>query len=292
MRIFFIHDFLKMNFNEFLQSKAAQAPHYLLIGNPVGHSVSPLMHNTALEHYQLDATYHAVSVSLKEISSLAAHLNSPNFLGANITIPHKQTLLDVVDELSDTAREIGAINTIIKRDGKLIGDNTDAFGFTQPLLEFEEQLETDRAIIFGVGGATKAILFALNDLGFNEICMVSRNPGKHKEADEVIMCSYDDWQHYAEDTTLIVNATPLGMVPNVEASPIGDNETELLAGKFCYDIVYNPRETKFLKQAQMAGGEAIGGLDMLVYQGAKSFELWTGKPFPVALVKMKLDEQF
>ena len=281
-----------MTFSEFLESDQSKHPHYLLIGNPVTHSISPLMHNTALEHYNIDAQYIAVSVSLKDVASLAAHFNSEMFLGANITIPHKQTFLEVVDELSDTASEIGAINTLIKKDGKLIGENTDAYGFMFPMEELELEPDPDRAIIFGVGGATKAIVYALQEYGFQEICMVSRNPDRIDPQDGIIACSYDSWQDYADDATLIVNATPLGMSPNVEASPVNDEEVELLIGKLCYDIVYNPRETKFLRQANTVQAELLGGLDMLIHQGAKSFKLWTGKEFPVGLVKMKLDELF
>lgn len=281
-----------MTFSEFLESDLSQQPHYLLIGNPVSHSVSPLMHNTALEYYGIEAKYQAVSVSLKAVSSAVAHFNSKNFLGANITIPHKETFLDAVDELTETAREIGAINTLIKKDGKLIGDNTDAYGFMQPIEESGLDLDPDRAIIFGVGGATKAIVYALQEYGFQEICMVSRNPDRLEPQDGVIACSYDSWQEYADEATLMVNATPLGMTPNIEASPVKDEETELLIGKLCYDIVYNPRETKFLRQGNTVQAELLGGLEMLIHQGAKSFKLWTGKEFPVALVKMKLDELY
>lgn len=290
MRIFFIYSF-KMIFTEFLNNPASQSSHFLLVGNPVGHSISPVMHNTALQYHAIDASYHAVSVSLRDIASLAAHFNSELFMGANITIPHKQTLLEVVDSLTDTAQSIGAINTIVKKDGKLIGENTDAYGFITPLKEFEEEVEPSRAIIFGVGGATKAILYALNQFGFQEVCMVSRNPDRHDE-EGAILCSYDSWQEYADEASLIINATPLGMHPNVNASPVRDEEVDYLAGKFCYDIVYNPLETKFLQQAKKVQGIPIGGLDMLLYQGAKSFELWTGKEFPIDVVKSKLNEQF
>ena len=110
--------------------------------------------------------------------------------------------------------------------------------------------------------------------------------------DTIKELNYDNWMEFADDTSLIVNATPLGMVPNTDASPIQDHEIDHLTGKVCYDIVYNPRETKFLKQAKQADGIPVGGLDMLIYQGAKSFELWTGKHFPLGLVNMKLDEVF
>ncbi len=280
-----------MQFKEFINSEVAKQPHYLLIGYPIGHSVSPLMHNTALAHHNINAKYIAVNVDSSDFSSLASHFNSSSFLGANITIPHKQNLIPFVDELTKTAATIGAINTIIKSDNHLIGDNTDAYGFLVPLKEIDE-LEPDRAIIFGSGGATKAIIYALNDFGFEEVYVVSRKSDLTVGRSNVTICSYDDWQHFSDDTTLIINATPLGMAPDIDSSPVKDSEIEYLTGKVCYDIVYNPRETKLLKQAKQAGGLPIGGIDMLVHQGDESFYSWTCKRFPIGLVKMKLDEHF
>ncbi|MBO6524504.1 MAG: shikimate dehydrogenase [Balneolaceae bacterium] len=281
-----------MTFTKFKLSEKSESPHYLLIGNPVSHSVSPLMHNSALTQHGINAEYHAVAVSMSEIPALVAHFNNSNFLGANITIPHKENFTEVMDELTPEAREIGAINTVIKQENKLIGHNTDAYGFQVPLEEFSDAIERDRAIIFGSGGATKAIVYALHDLGFEEVIMVSRRPERYSDFDDMITCSYDAWTEYADDANLIINATPLGMIPNTDASPIKESERELLEGKLCYDIVYNPKETKFLKQAISAGGIAIGGIDMLIHQGAKSFQLWTGKEFPIGLIKMKLDDIF
>lgn len=282
-----------MTFTQFINHPDAKNPHYLLIGNPVNHSVSPLMHNTALEHYSIQAKYIAVSVGMRELPTLLAHFNSPAFLGANITIPHKEHLLDGVDELSLIAQEVGAINTILKVNGRLVGDNTDVYGFSKPMEDFIDEIELDRAIVFGSGGATKAILTALNDLGFDEVCMVSRRPEKHTiNNDSILLCSYDNWQHYGEDASLIINATPLGMTPNIEASPIRNEEVELLRDKISYDIVYNPRETKFLKQAKSVDGITIGGLDMLIYQAAQAFKLWTEKEFPIGLTKLILDDYF
>ena len=281
-----------MEFSKFLQSESSRMPHYLLIGSPISHSVSPLMHNTALEHHALKAEYHAVSVRNSEISSLIAHLNKLEFLGANVTIPYKETLFDAMDTLGVEAAQIGAINTILKRDGKIVGENTDAYGFKAPIEEYADELEGERAIIFGTGGATKAISFALYEMGIEEIIMVSRRPRKYDLSDNVIMCNYDNWHAYAEEAAIIINATPLGMIPNTDASPVKESETHLLEGKICYDVVYNPRETKFLKQAAASGGIPIEGLDMLIYQGARSFKMWTGQEFPLGLIKMKLDDVF
>lgn len=281
-----------MDFNEFLESESSRHPHYLLIGSPISHSVSPMMHNTALEHHNLKASYHAVAVRNSEISTLIAHLNRLEFLGANITIPYKETLFDAMDTLGMEAAQIGAINTIVKRDGKIVGENTDAYGFKVPLEDHEDHLAGERAIIFGTGGATKAVIFALHQIGIEEIVMVSRRPGRYDDKEGITMCSYENWSAYADEAAIIINATPLGMVPNTEASPVGSKEVHFLKDTICYDIVYNPRVTTFLKQAKEVGGKPIGGLDMLIYQGAKSFNLWTGLEFPLGLIKMKLDDVF
>jgi shikimate dehydrogenase len=250
------------------------------------------MHNTALQHHGLNASYHAVSLRQSELTSFIAHINRLEFLGANITIPYKETFYDAMDTLGMEAAQIGAINTIVKRDGKIIGENTDEYGFRVPIQEHEEELSGERALIFGTGGATKAICYALREMEIEEIVMVSRRPGNYDTPKAVVMCNYDNWTAYGEDATIIINATPLGMVPNTEASPVNDSEVEILKGKICYDVVYNPRETKFLQQAKSVGAIKIGGLDMLIYQGAKAFKLWTGQEFPLGLIKMKLDDIF
>jgi len=294
VRIFFVHNPspLILKFSEFIESDKSQLSHYLLIGNPVMHSLSPAMHNLALKHNKIGGEYISVSVSSRDVNMVLAHCTNDSFLGANITIPHKELFLDMVDELTDEAKEIGAINTLVKQDGKLIGHNTDAYGFIKPIENYIDTLHGERVIIFGSGGATKAIVFALQDLGVEQIVLVSRRPEMYESngSENIIRCSYDNWIAYADDAAMIVNATPLGMTPNTESSPVPDQDIEILNEKICYDIVYNPRQTKFLKQAIQADGTPIGGLDMLIYQGAKSFNLWTGFEFPIEKIRTKLDE--
>lgn len=281
-----------MKFSEFINSEKSQLSHYLLIGNPVMHSLSPAMHNTALKHNKLGGEYISVSVATKDVNMVLAHCTNDAFLGANITIPHKELFYDAVDELTEEAQQIGAINTLIKHEGKLIGHNTDSYGFIKPIEDHIDVLHGSRVIVFGSGGATKAIIYALRNVGVEELVLVSRRPEMYESDGEgdIVRCSYDNWIAYAEESSMIVNATPLGMIPNTESSPIPDADSEILDGKICYDIVYNPRQTKFLKQAKSAGGIPIGGLDMLIHQGARSFNLWTGFDFPIEKIKQKLDE--
>lgn len=275
-----------LNFNDFLASGKSKNPHYLLIGNPIGHSISPIMHNEALKRLNLPGHYTALAVSNKDIPALADHCRKEEFLGANITIPHKEAFFDYLDELSEEAAAIGAVNTIVKNGGKLTGHNTDAYGFLEPVKPYLSALEGGRAIIFGTGGATKAIIYALRSAGIKEIILVSRRPNVYEtRSDSIIRCGYGNWGMFADGADIIINATPLGMHPNKDASPVLSSEIVYLQNKICYDIVYNPRQTVFLKQAEEAGATAVGGLDMLIYQGAKSFNLWTGRDLPVDAVR-------
>lgn len=283
-----------MNLSTFKKSEKSSEPHFLLFGHPVEHSWSPLMHNTALRHYNMSARYHAVDLNSRELIDLASHMNRDAFLGANITIPYKQMLMEYMDDIDSTAHQIGAINTIVKENYKLEGHNTDCDGFLAPLEDYYDVLEGTRAIIFGTGGASKAIITALKRVYVEEIVLVSRNPQrKHsfEGIEQVKLVSYHEWTSHAEEAALIVNATPLGMHPKTGESPVRDNEKQFLEDSVCYDIVYNPLETKFLKQAKSVDSPTIGGLEMLIHQGSESFRLWTGKPFPIQKVREALYEK-
>lgn len=251
------------------------------------------MHNIAAAYHDIDITYHAILLEQHELTTLAAHLNDDSFKGANITIPYKQVLMEFVDRLDETASEIGAINTIVREPYSLVGYNTDSYGFSVLLEPYAEELEDSRAVVFGTGGATKAIVYALETMRLSEIVLISRTPSNNKDfakSEKVRVESYESWTAFAEEAPLIVNATPLGMSPKVNESPIHDEEKDILSGKICYDIVYNPVKTRFLTLAEEAGARTIGGLEMLMHQGSRSFELWTGNPFPITEVRNKLHE--
>jgi len=282
-----------VTFTEFLNSDASRSPHFLLLGNPVSHSLSPIMHNTAARHHGIDIRYYAVTLEQPELTRLPAHLNSESFQGANVTIPYKQVIMDFVDELDEAAREIGAVNTIVKNDYRLKGHNTDAYGFSVPLEPYSGQLEGGKALVFGTGGASRAIVYALQHLGINEIILISRNPGQVKMdvGTDVQIRGYEAWKDLAFDAVLLVNATPLGMSPRTETCPVRETEKQFLSGKICYDIVYNPVKTKFLTMAEQVGCTTLDGIEMLIHQGSRAFELWTGKSFPLDKVRNKVDEQ-
>lgn len=295
MRIFFVHTYaISMNLTDFKRSKASDTPHYLLFGHPVEHSLSPLMHNLALDHHGLSAQYYAVDLQSNELADLASYLNKDQFLGANITIPYKQLIADYLDHVDSSAQKIGAVNTIRKQNYILEGYNTDYDGFRGPLEEYEFALESSSAIVFGTGGAARAIVVALIDFGIERIYLVSRNPARissYGEFSTVEVISYHNWTSFAGDASLIVNATPLGMHPNKGDSPVHNAEMQWLEDRICYDIVYNPLQTMFLCQAEQAGATTIGGLEMLIQQAAESFKLWTGRSFPIQLVRDRLYEE-
>lgn len=279
-----------INFRDFVHMEMANEPHYMVVGHPIGHSLSPLMHGVALEEHGMEVRYHAIDLRPDELNSFLAWVNRDSFLGANITIPYKQDFLLAVDRLDEAAREIGAVNTLVKLEGEIVGYNTDAPGFQAPLEPWREVLEGGTAILFGTGGASLAVRYALRQLGMEQLIMVSRNPGRIN-VEDVICCNYQNWQAYAGQSDLIVNSTPLGMSPNRESSPVQDQDIGLLEGTICYDLVYNPLETRFLEQAKEAGAEVIDGLEMFVGQGDRAFELWTDHRFPWKKVKERVREE-
>lgn len=284
---------MAQTFSEFVKTPKSAEPHYFVIGHPISHSLSPLMHNIALRHYSMEATYHAIDVSPDELSSFIAWCNNDSFLGCNITLPFKQQLFEMVDIRGQTAEEIGAINTISKQNGKLVGDNTDVFGFLKPLAQISDLVEDTEAIVFGTGGASGAVVKGLQSMGVNKIYLVSRNPEiKNSKSQNIEYIGYTQWASVVDDVSVVVNTTPLGMSPNIDQSPIRESEAHCLEGKICYDLVYNPLETVFLKQAKPFAEKTISGIDMLIHQGSHSFEIWTGKTFPFDIIKKELTNYF
>ncbi|HKI45599.1 MAG TPA: shikimate dehydrogenase [Balneolales bacterium] len=284
-----------MELNNFLLTDFVDRPFLVLIGHPVSHSLSPLMHNTAATYGGVDLTYTAVDVASGDLSRLPALLNHPNFRGANVTIPHKSAVIPMLDQIEDTASDLGAVNTIYRMDGQIGGTNTDVYGFMHPLRQYSNLLDGGEVVVFGSGGASRAVLYALGESGVSVIYLVSRSPddiipGSYYSRAEIHPISYDAWTYYAEDCSVIVNTTPLGMHPEIDASPVRNDQIKYLTNKICYDLVYNPAQTVFLQQAERAGATSVRGLEMLVRQGSRSWEIWTGKPFPVEEVQSVVEK--
>tara|TARA_R100001143_G_scaffold63591_1_gene72997 strand:+ start:21239 stop:22111 length:873 start_codon:yes stop_codon:yes gene_type:complete len=285
---------MALAFKDFISKEISLLPHYLVIGHPINHSLSPLMHQTALDYHNLKAHYYAVELLSDDISDFVSWVNSDSFLGCNITLPYKQLLMDIVDELDPFAESVSAINTIAKEGNKLVGYNTDMHGFLHPLKHHRDELEGATAIIFGTGGASKAVKSGLIAVGIHKIIFVTRSMGKKEneqidEGVEIQYVDYSQWPAFIEDVRIVVNATPMGMNPYRDQSPVKKSESGLLKDKICYDLVYNPLDTTFLKNAREAGGQSIHGLHMLIHQGNRAFKIWTGKTFPLELIYKKLE---
>ncbi len=268
-----------------------QMKYLYLLGYPLGHSISPALQNAALRARDIRATRYMKSPTPPEkLSEMVKVLRGENCLGANVTVPHKQTILPHLDELTELAREIGAVNTILKQDGKLIGDNTDAYGFLQALRVRRINPQGACVSILGAGGAAAAAAYALAQAGVDEIILLNRTLARgialadrlNKKFPQLAL-AINDWDALAQ-SQLIINATSVGMSPRVDESPAPKNFS-FPKHAIVFDLVYNPPATKFLRDAKQNGARVIGGLEMLIYQGARAFELWTGARAPIRVMR-------
>lgn len=257
-----------------------------LIGYPVGHSLSPKIQNAALKACGLEGGYSLFPVASADTRALKDLLDRVRFgeiTGFNVTIPHKQNVIPFMDELAPTAKAIGSVNIIYMRGAKLIGDNTDAPGFLEDLNRFlaknqSESVNQKSAIVLGAGGSARSVVYALLNDGW-QVTIAAR---RIEQAQQIAQ-SFADYQLPIVTFTdlqlstflLIVNATPLGMIPNIQQSPLPEN-TLLAPLTKVYDLVYNPRETRLVKDVRAQGIQATTGLGMLIEQAALGFELWTG----------------
>lgn len=286
---------MALSFKDFISKEISLQPHYLVIGHPISHSLSPLMHQAALDYHHLNAHYYAVELYNDDISDFVSWLNRDSFLGCNITLPYKQLFIDFVDKVDPFAESVGVLNTIAKKGTELIGYNTDVHGFLKPLERYRDEIEGSAAIVFGTGGASKAVKSGLISAGISRIIFVTRNLGNlavdifEDDVLDIQYIDYSQWPAYIEDVSLLVNTTPLGMDPNRIHSPVKKSESSLLKDKICYDLVYNPMDTTFLKYAREAGAQTLHGLHMLVHQGDQSFKIWTGESFPLEIIYRKLE---
>ncbi|NLG28220.1 MAG: shikimate dehydrogenase [Chloroflexi bacterium] len=267
-----------------------------VIGWPVEHSVSPQMHNAALRALGLDWCYVPFAVPPERLTEAVRGLRALGLRGINATVPHKQALLPLMDALTPEARAIGAVNTLVMRPEGLLGHNTDAQGFLRALREAGFEPAGCRALVLGAGGVARAIVYALLSVGAS-VTLLNRSAARAEQlAHEFETLAAPGATLSAgalESATasasaarahLVVNATSAGMWPAVERSP-WPTGARLAAGAFCYDVVYNPRETLWLRTARAGGCAVADGLGMLVHQGAEALELWTGERAPVSVMR-------
>jgi len=264
-----------------------------LIGDPVEHSVSPAMHNAAFRKLKLNYAYLPFRVSKEGLPGAVEGIRALHIAGMNVTIPHKTSIIPLLDEVDTLAQHIGAVNVVHNRDGRLHGSNTDADGFLRMLKERGITVLNLRAVVLGAGGASRAVCFALASLGC-AITILNRSVPKALDcaadmqkyagrAFAVLELNRDNLAAALADADLVVNTTSLGMSPHPDVSPV--DRSLLKRRHVVIDIVYNPVKTRLLREAEKAGARTQGGLDMLAWQGALSFEMWTGRRAPFDVMR-------
>jgi shikimate dehydrogenase len=257
-----------------------------VIGHPVSHSLSPLMHNAALAKLGLDYVYLPFPVAPENLERAIAGFASIGVVGFSITIPHKQAILPLLSEISPIAQAIGAVNTVTRQGDKWVGTNTDVAGFIAPLqTTYHQDWSQKKAVILGNGGAARAVVAGCIQLGLAEIHVVGRNLQKLQAftqswqnspfADKFQVHEWQELPNLLHQANLLVNTTPMGMYPHVDESPLSSQEMGYLPGDaIVYDLIYIPKPTKFLHLAEKQGAIIIDGLEMLVQQGAAALKIW------------------
>ena len=266
-----------------------------LIGYPLGHTISPAFQQAAFDHHSLPVKYHAWPTHPDLLEKKVHSLRGGEYLGANVTVPHKERVAGLVDRLDAAAAAIGAVNTVVRENGSLAGSNTDAYGFATSLRVtggFDPRGK--RAVILGAGGAARAAVFALAEEGVRSLVIANRTLERAESlaaSVEGTVCEVAavplggaGLERAAADADLIVNSTSVGMQGG-DAGSVSPLRAELIpASALVYDMVYNPAQTPLLEEAAEAGAACLGGLPMLVYQGAGAFERWTGLDAPVQVM--------
>jgi shikimate dehydrogenase len=259
---------------------------FALFGNPVAQSLSPLMHRAAYANMGFAATFTAHQV--KDAAEIVTMIHEKGIQGASVTIPFKETVMALLDEADEKAVAIGAVNTIIRHNGRLIGSNTDAPGLVRDLTEWMD-LRGKTFVVLGAGGAACAAVYGLREAGGIPL-VVNRTPEKARRLADRFGCR---WAPLAEidrlEADCLINTTPLGMVPETERTPV--EEKFLVHFPRVLDIIYNPLKTRLLREAERAGCAVRSGVGMFVHQGAEQIHLWTGLEPPRAYMRQTVMER-
>jgi shikimate dehydrogenase len=268
---------------------------FAIIGDPIEHSLSPTMHNAAFEHLQLDYVFVALRVTPDELETAVRGVRALGIRGLNVTMPHKTAIPEFLDEAEAAVKFLKAANTVLNQHGRLRGFNTDGVGAVKALKNNGVNLTGKKVLLLGAGGAAKAIAFSLTK-EVDQICILNRDVVKARDLASVLApfgmeiigdeLSPSHIEQELADSDVLINATSVGMAPNVEESLV---KTGWLKPDACVmDIVYNPLETKLIRDAKAAGVKAINGVEMLLYQGAAAFEIWTQTKAPVDVMRNAL----
>ncbi len=272
-----------------------------LLGHPIKHSYSPFVQNVAFEIEKLDYIYLAFDVPAANLKSALNGVVVLGMRGLNVTLPHKEKIIRYLDELSEEAATIGAVNTIVNDQGKLIGYNTDVTGIIESLEPFKEKISGSTVSVLGAGGGARAVIYALiRHFKPEHINLINRTVQRADSIQnyfstkmryngfKVLDLFPPDIVKELHDSSLIINATSIGMFPETEDT-ITDLKDSFHSSQIVFDLIYNPTKTSFLKLAEKQGATVVGGLKMLVSQAAKSFELWTGGEMPVGKITKSLE---
>jgi shikimate dehydrogenase (EC 1.1.1.25) len=247
---------------------------YAVIGHPLGHTLSPLLHNWGFEHRRVDARYAALPVTPGELDGFMERVRDGAFAGLSVTIPHKRAVMAHLDGLTPRAEAVGAVNTVFWRDGLLLGENTDVLGIVEPLRGLGP---FRRGLVLGAGGAARAAVAALKELGLGGIFVANRTRDKAEALAREFGATAAPWESRTTlGADLLVNTTPLGMSGERVGECPWPGETPIPSDLTVFDLVYNPLETILLRRAEDAGCRTISGLEMFVHQGLAQFKLWTG----------------
>jgi shikimate dehydrogenase len=250
-----------------------------VIGDPVGHSLSPAMHNAALGDMGYPGVYLAFRVA--DPAGALTGMRALGIRGLSVTIPHKIAVMDHLDEIDPLARRIGAVNTIVNRGGRLIGYNTDCYG-AMAALKAETGLKDKQVAVLGAGGAARAVAFGLAAEGAR-VTIYNRSVERAEALGRALNAAYCGLDRFDSRSDIVVNTTSVGMTPRMQDMPIPAES--LKAGMVVMDIIYNPLQTALLRAAAQKGCTTIDGVAMFVYQGARQLELWTGRSAPVPVMR-------
>lgn len=279
-----------------LQKFSEHQRHLGIIGHNISHALSPVMQSAAIKKLQLDYDYGVMDVTPEMLPNLIASLRSLNFRGANVTVPYKEKVIPLIDEVSEEAKMIGAVNTIVNNNGRLVGYNTDAHGVYVSLAYYSEEIKNNHVVIFGAGGAARATVYAVAKFfSPKRIMIVNRTLENAKLIAEEFTPKFRLTKFFFTNehevitremsvAALLINTTSVGMKPLVNFHPLPPNAV-IQQNQIVLDIVYNPIETALLRLAHQAGAKSISGIEMLLGQGAKAFELFTHNEFPINVAR-------
>jgi shikimate dehydrogenase len=270
-----------------------------VIGDPIEHSLSPVMHNAALVAMGLDYIYVPFHIQPADLKCAIAGLAAIGVQGFNVTIPHKQTIMPLLADVTDVAKAIGAVNTVWRTEQGWIGTNTDVEGFLAPLRSLDRDWSDCEAVVLGNGGAARAIVAGCAQLGCANIWVVGRNSQRLEQFQQswqslplASNLQVQRWENLPEllcHADLLINTTPIGMAPQIDASPVPAAwMASIHAAAIAYDLIYTPRPTRFLQQAQQQGALIYDGLEMLIHQGAAALKIWVQQAVPINIMSQSL----